>query len=70
MREGVHRCKLGRRSHGRERIIHVLTTGLIRAQETEGRWVTRGDEGPKASSSGELSSLAFAASLAKVSVSL
>eukprot|EP00965_Chrysotila_dentata_P001107 36300-Pleurochrysis_carterae.AAC.1 len=43
----MHRCKLSRRSHGRERSIHLLTTGLIRAQETEDRWATRGDKGAK-----------------------
>eukprot|EP00965_Chrysotila_dentata_P054222 1799241-Pleurochrysis_carterae.AAC.1 len=41
----MHWRKLGRRGHGRNGVIHVLTTCLIGAQETEGRGITHGNEG-------------------------
>eukprot|EP00965_Chrysotila_dentata_P026779 888667-Pleurochrysis_carterae.AAC.1 len=39
----MHWRKLGRRGHGGEGVIHVLTTCLIGAQETEGRRITHGN---------------------------
>eukprot|EP00965_Chrysotila_dentata_P165863 5476313-Pleurochrysis_carterae.AAC.1 len=43
----MHRRKLGRRGHGGERVIHVLTPCLVGAQEAKRRWVMHRDEGPK-----------------------
>eukprot|EP00965_Chrysotila_dentata_P075119 2481327-Pleurochrysis_carterae.AAC.3 len=40
----MHRRALGRRSHGGERVIHVLTTCFVGAQGAEGRRVTHGNE--------------------------
>eukprot|EP00965_Chrysotila_dentata_P259734 6213659-Pleurochrysis_carterae.AAC.1 len=47
VRECMQRRKLGRRGHGGERVIYVLTPCFVGTQEAERRWVTHGDEGAK-----------------------
>eukprot|EP00965_Chrysotila_dentata_P088139 2910005-Pleurochrysis_carterae.AAC.2 len=65
----MHQRELNRRSHGGESVIHVLTTCFIGAQETEGRRVAHENQRAKGGIIKALSSLAFAASHAKLSVS-
>eukprot|EP00965_Chrysotila_dentata_P056300 1867777-Pleurochrysis_carterae.AAC.2 len=55
----MHRRKLGRRVHGGERVIRVLTPCFGGTQEAERRWVKHGDEGAKRGIIRALSSLAL-----------